>query len=122
MQEQPVPPATTSSDILRMLYPLMVVSDLALSWYRSAAHFTPGVLLFHGLETALKLTVLLFALRNRRWAYILQLILSALALLSSLALLGQANRRAVNDPLLWISLGAQVVAGICCVIWLYKRE
>jgi hypothetical protein len=102
-------------------YAGLVVLDLGINWFRSREHFSTGVLIFHLLETALKGGVMLGVLRGKRWAFYVQLLLSLLALVSSVGVLGQANRRAANDPLLWISLGAQILAGIYCAYRLTRR-
>ncbi|HLK55853.1 MAG TPA: hypothetical protein VKU00_04795 [Chthonomonadaceae bacterium] len=100
---------------LAYLYALAVLLDVGLIWYRTLLHFTPPQLVFRLFETALKLAVMLLVLSSRRWACYVQLILSGLALVSGALLPFQSNHRAANDPLLWVSLAAQILAGGYCV-------
>ena len=103
-----------------LLYGCMVLLDLGINWYRSAGNLQSGVVVFHLGETVIKGTTMLLVLRGKRWANYVQLLLSTLAFVSGMALLTQANRRAANDPLVWISLGAQVAAGVYCALQLRR--
>lgn len=103
---------------IRTLYMLLILADLTIAWIRLLAHFQQGAMLFRPMETAIKLTVMLFVLKGKRWAWILQLLLCVVALLSTLMLFTQTNSRAVIDPFTWISLGAQILAGGLCAFWL----
>jgi hypothetical protein len=115
-------PVRTNATSFQALLIVAVLTDLGIAWVRTSQHFTVPTLVFRLIETGIKLSVLALVLRGKRWAYVAQMCLSALAFVSGIALLNQANHRAAGDPLVWISLAAQVFAGIYCGFRLGTRE
>jgi cytochrome bd-type quinol oxidase subunit 2 len=100
----------------------MVVADLAIAWIVLVMMFQKGQLIFRVLETTLKLLGLWGALQNRRWGYVLIVLFSLFAVLTTIMLPFQRNHRAVNSPLTWIDAVVQLIGGIAAVMLLVRER